>query len=130
MLTKHSILTYPATIDAVRYSAERLVKLGQTAAAPDSPFSLSDRIGLVWDAFALAKAGYAPVSSAFGLISMLRDEKECKLRSCESKTSVLIRTLQTSYGTPLRATLAKSPRHGMRTRMSSSSSTPSEGYVA
>ncbi|KAM5543145.1 hypothetical protein V8D89_003019 [Ganoderma adspersum] len=61
---------------AVRYSAERLVKLGQTAATPDSPFSLSDRIGLVWDAFALAKAGYAPVSSAFGLISMLRDEKE------------------------------------------------------
>ena len=79
MLTEHSILTYPATIDAVRYGAERLVKLGQTAAAPDSPFSLSDRIGLVWDAFALAKAGYAPVSSAFGLISMLRDEKECAL---------------------------------------------------
>lgn len=64
--------------DAVKYSPERLVKLGQTAALPDSPFSLSDRIGLVWDAFALAKAGYAPVSSALGLISMLRDEKECK----------------------------------------------------
>ena len=77
----------------MRYSAERLVKLGQTAAAPDSPFSLSDRIGLVWDAFALAKAGYAPVSSAFGLISMLRDEKECKWRFYANDRSVMINAL-------------------------------------
>ena len=55
-----------------------MVKLGQTAALSGSPFSLSDRIGLVWDAFALAKAGYASSSSAFGLISMLREEKECE----------------------------------------------------
>ncbi|TBU53789.1 hypothetical protein BD310DRAFT_937381 [Dichomitus squalens] len=61
---------------AVQYSPERLVRLGRTAALPDSPFSLSDRIGLVWDASALAKAGYAPVSSAFALIRMLQGEKE------------------------------------------------------
>ncbi|KAI9056855.1 leucyl aminopeptidase [Trametes sanguinea] len=61
---------------AVQYSADRLAKLGQQAAAPDSPFSLSDRIGLVSDALALSKAGYTSVSSALELISALRGEKE------------------------------------------------------
>ncbi|KAI0695406.1 peptidase family M1-domain-containing protein [Cerioporus squamosus] len=61
---------------ATQYSAERLVKLGEQAAAKDSPFSLTDRIGLVSDALALAKAGYTPVSSALGLINALREEKE------------------------------------------------------
>ncbi|CDO74865.1 hypothetical protein BN946_scf185004.g15 [Trametes cinnabarina] len=61
---------------AVQYSADRLVKLGQQAAAPGSPFSLSDRIGLVSDALALSKAGYTSVSSALELISALRNEKE------------------------------------------------------
>ena len=63
---------------ATQYSAERLAKLGEQAAAIDSPFSLADRIGLVSDALALAKAGYTPVSSALGLISALRGEKERK----------------------------------------------------
>ncbi|KAI0373350.1 leucyl aminopeptidase [Pilatotrama ljubarskyi] len=61
---------------AVRYPPERLTKLGEQAAAPDSPFSLSDRIGLVLDALALSKAGYTTVSSALELISTLRNEKE------------------------------------------------------
>ncbi|KAI0668551.1 leucyl aminopeptidase [Trametes maxima] len=61
---------------AVSYSADRLAKLGQQAAAPNSPFSLSDRIGIVSDALALAKSGYAPVSSALEVIGALRDEKE------------------------------------------------------
>ena len=62
--------------DATQYPPERLAKLGQQATAENSPFSLSDRIGLVYDALALAKAGYAPVSSALELISTLRNEKE------------------------------------------------------
>ncbi|KAI0747687.1 peptidase family M1-domain-containing protein [Daedaleopsis nitida] len=61
---------------AVQYSTDRLVKLGEQAAAQNSPFSLSDRMGLVYDALALSKAGYAPVSSALGLISALHGEKE------------------------------------------------------
>ncbi|KAI0743398.1 peptidase family M1-domain-containing protein [Daedaleopsis nitida] len=61
---------------AVRYSAARLAKLGEQATAPNSPFTVSDRIGLVLDAFALAKAGYAPLSSALGLVSSLKGETE------------------------------------------------------
>ncbi|KAI1788458.1 peptidase family M1-domain-containing protein [Ganoderma leucocontextum] len=61
---------------ATTYPAERLLKLGQQAAAENSPFSLSDRMGLVSDALAAAKAGYASVSSALGLIETLKNEKE------------------------------------------------------
>ncbi|KAI0637348.1 leucyl aminopeptidase [Trametes polyzona] len=61
---------------AVKYSADRLAKLGQQAAAPNSPFTLSDRIGLVCDALALSRAGYTTVSSTLELVSLLRDEKE------------------------------------------------------
>ena len=62
--------------DVVQYPPQRLAELGQLAAAENSPFSLSDRIGLVADALALSKAGYSTVSSALQLISTLRDEKE------------------------------------------------------
>ncbi|OJT04088.1 Aminopeptidase 2, mitochondrial [Trametes pubescens] len=61
---------------AVQYSPDRLTKLGQQAAAPNSPFTLSDRIGIVCDSLALARAGYATVSSALELISVLHSEKE------------------------------------------------------
>ncbi|KAI0831781.1 leucyl aminopeptidase [Trametes gibbosa] len=61
---------------AVQYSAERLAKLGQQAVAPNSPFTLSDRIGLVCDALALSRAGYATVSGTLELISALKNEKE------------------------------------------------------
>ena len=66
-----------AISDVTNYSAERLVKLGQYAALPSTVFSLSDRMGLVGDAFALAQAGYANVSSALGLINTMVEEKEC-----------------------------------------------------
>ncbi|RDX48017.1 hypothetical protein OH76DRAFT_1484207 [Lentinus brumalis] len=61
---------------AVKYSTERLATLGKQATSPGSPFSLSDRIGLVWDAFALAKAGYTPLSSALALVSSFNNESE------------------------------------------------------
>lgn len=55
------------------------MKLGQQATAVDSPFSLSDRIGLVLDAYALANAGYASLSSALGLVNSLASaETECE----------------------------------------------------
>ena len=63
-------------LDATAYSAERLAKLGEQAAAENSPFSLSDKIGLLYDAFALSKAGYVPISGALSLALGLRGERE------------------------------------------------------
>ena len=63
--------------DRVLYPDDRLVKLAEEAAKPDSVFSLEDRIGLVLDAPALAQAGYIKTSSALALVDTLRNEKEC-----------------------------------------------------
>lgn len=41
-------------------------------------FTLKDRIGLVHDAFALARAGFSDVSSALTLVEILKNEKECE----------------------------------------------------
>ncbi|GJE97967.1 M1 family metallopeptidase [Phanerochaete sordida] len=60
----------------VLYSPERLVKIAEEAAKENSVFSLEDRIGLVWDALALSKAGYMEVSSALKLYEAFRNEKE------------------------------------------------------
>lgn len=43
-------------------------------------FSLEDRIGLVYDVLALAKAGYIDVSSVLKLYEAFRNEKECASR--------------------------------------------------
>lgn len=60
------------------YAPERLVAIAREAAKDGSMFSLEDRIGLVYDALALAKAGYADISSALALYEVFRDEKECE----------------------------------------------------
>ncbi|TIA89691.1 hypothetical protein E3P99_01933 [Wallemia hederae] len=65
-----------AGVYRVLYSPERLTKLGLEAAKPHSSFSLNDRIGLVNDAFVLAKAGNGPTSGALGFINQLKNEKE------------------------------------------------------
>ena len=59
------------------YTPTRLVAISSEAAKPDSIFSLSDRIGLVHDSFALGKAGYLQLSASLNLVHELRDEKEC-----------------------------------------------------
>ncbi|OBZ75470.1 Aminopeptidase 1 [Grifola frondosa] len=61
---------------SVLYSSERLKAIGHVATKSPSPFSAEDRIGLVYDALTLAKAGFSNVSSALGLIEILRDENE------------------------------------------------------
>ncbi|KAL6304086.1 ERAP1-like C-terminal domain-containing protein [Sparassis latifolia] len=66
----------------VLYTPERLVAIGTEAAKSPSPFSVADRIGLVSDALALTKAGYASVSSALSLIDALRDEQEFLVWQC------------------------------------------------
>lgn len=59
------------------YSPDTTVKISAEAAKPDSAFSLNDRIGLVIDSVALAKAGFSNTSSMFTLIDGLRGETEC-----------------------------------------------------
>ncbi|THH11180.1 hypothetical protein EW146_g8133 [Bondarzewia mesenterica] len=60
----------------VLYTPERLEAIAVEAAREDSVFSLNDRIGLVHDAMALAKAGFLKVSAALTLVDILRKEKE------------------------------------------------------
>jgi len=60
----------------VLYTPERLEKIAEEAAKPDSIFSLNDRMGLVNDNLALAKAGLAPVTGALTLIQGLKNEQE------------------------------------------------------
>jgi hypothetical protein len=54
-----------------------MVKVSAEAAKSESIFSLNDRIGLVLDSVALAKAGFSDTSSMLTLINSLRGEKEC-----------------------------------------------------
>lgn len=65
-------------IDRVLYTPERLSAIATEAAKEKSIFSLDDRLGLVYDSFALAKAGLAKVSSALTLVDHWKNEKECK----------------------------------------------------
>ncbi|KAA1467279.1 leucyl aminopeptidase [Dentipellis sp. KUC8613] len=60
----------------VLYTPERLAAIAHEAAKPDSAFSLNDRIGLVHDAMALAKAGFLDVSAALTLVNIWKNEKE------------------------------------------------------
>ncbi|KAI0086651.1 peptidase family M1-domain-containing protein [Irpex rosettiformis] len=60
----------------VLYTAERLIAIAKEAAKENSIFSLEDRIGLVYDALALARAGYLDVSAVLSLYDVFRNEKE------------------------------------------------------
>lgn len=64
-------------LDRVLYSPERFIKTMNEAVKANSPFSLEDRIGLVYDALALTKAGYLNVSTMLSLYESLRNEEEC-----------------------------------------------------
>lgn len=80
-------------IGRVLYPPERLAKLADDAAKAQSIFSLQDRMGLVDDTLALAKAGYCTVGDALSLIDVLRDEKDCKSclgRNAYSSTYLLL----------------------------------------
>ena len=64
--------------DRVAYTPERISVLGKQATEKGSPFSLSDRIGLVSDAQNLGKSGYIKTSTALDLVDALRNEEECE----------------------------------------------------
>ncbi|KAF7360192.1 Aminopeptidase 1 [Mycena venus] len=60
----------------VLYSPDRLKAIGAEAAKEISVFSVADRVGLVNDAFALAKTDLLKMSDALALTYALRSEKE------------------------------------------------------
>ncbi|KZO98207.1 hypothetical protein CALVIDRAFT_526105 [Calocera viscosa TUFC12733] len=60
----------------VLYSPEHLSKLGDEAARANSSLSREDRIGLVSDAFVLARAGYGSTSAALNLINKLCNDED------------------------------------------------------
>lgn len=64
--------------DRVLYAPARLASITEEAIKPDSIFSLNDRMALVDDAMALAKASLSPVSAALTLIKTFAEEKDCK----------------------------------------------------
>ncbi|KIM80851.1 hypothetical protein PILCRDRAFT_9278 [Piloderma croceum F 1598] len=66
----------------VLYTPERLARIATEAAKSDAVFSLKDRIGLVHDAFALSRAGFAQVSSALTFVDIIKDEKEFLVWDC------------------------------------------------
>jgi aminopeptidase 2 len=76
-LSFYSLVT-SVLVDRVLYTPERLTAIAAEAAKEQSTFSLDDRLGLVHDVFALAKAGLAKASSALTLVDLWKNEKECK----------------------------------------------------
>jgi aminopeptidase 2 len=61
----------------VLYTPDIIAKVYAEVVKSNSIFSLDDRVGLVLDSVALAKAGFSSTSSAFRLINSLKGEKEC-----------------------------------------------------
>ncbi|TFY80729.1 hypothetical protein EWM64_g3287 [Hericium alpestre] len=59
----------------VLYTPERLANIAQEAAKGEAIFSLNDRIGLVHDAMALAKAGFLKTSASLNLVDIWKNEK-------------------------------------------------------
>ena len=61
------------------YTPERLIKVAEEAAKEDSALSLADRLGLVYDALQLAKAGYGYLSNTLKLYEIFRDDDNCSV---------------------------------------------------
>ncbi|PPR03973.1 hypothetical protein CVT26_001080 [Gymnopilus dilepis] len=60
----------------VLYTPERLSQIASEAVKENSVFSLEDRLGLVFDAMALSRAGLTKLSSVLTLVEAWRNEKE------------------------------------------------------
>jgi hypothetical protein len=64
--------------DRVLYEPKRIQLLGSQAYESNSPFNVTDRIGLVSDAMVLAKSGMALTSAGLSLINEMKKETECE----------------------------------------------------
>ncbi|KAI0318713.1 peptidase family M1-domain-containing protein [Amylostereum chailletii] len=60
----------------VLYTPERLAAIVSEVVKPNSVFSLNDRIGIVYDTMAFAKAGFIKLSTALDVVDKFRQEKE------------------------------------------------------
>ena len=67
--------------DRVRYPPDRIAKIAAEASKKNSLVSLEDKLGLLSDSLALARAGYAETSSVLDLIKGFKSEDRCKLRT-------------------------------------------------
>ncbi|KAJ7727203.1 leucyl aminopeptidase [Mycena metata] len=74
----------------VRYTPERLSKIATEAVKPNSVFSLSDRIGLMYDVAALTDAGLAKLSTLLTLTNIWRNEQNCEYHPFSSPFFVKI----------------------------------------
>ncbi len=92
------------------------MKIAHEAVKDNSAFTLEDRIGLVYDALALAKAGYLNVSSILSLYDVLRHEKECECVCIQAVLAAHDLKFQIWYGVALLALSDLLPRLGTRTK--------------
>lgn len=72
----------------VAYSPERLAKLGKEAANKSGAFTLEDRIGLISDAFNLAKAGFGKTSGGLDLLKGFRLSEDRYLANLGASTQL------------------------------------------
>lgn len=70
---------YSLRADRVLYPPERVATLGQQSAQENSPFLVTDRIGLISDTMVLGKSGLTKTSAGLALIDALKASKECQL---------------------------------------------------
>jgi aminopeptidase 2 len=73
----------------VLYTPERLSKIAAEAGKGEDVFSIDDRIGLVNDATALARAGLMKTSAALEMVDKLRHETHRELSSRRAKSPLL-----------------------------------------
>ncbi|KZT61401.1 hypothetical protein CALCODRAFT_553125 [Calocera cornea HHB12733] len=65
-----------AGVYRVLYTPQHLAKLADAAGRPNSIFSAEDKMGLIGDAFTLAKSGHGSTSAALELVSKLRMDED------------------------------------------------------
>jgi aminopeptidase 2 len=77
-LSPNACFVLTPLLDRVSYTPERLEKIATEAAKEDSVFSLSGRIGLLYDVSELSKAGLTQVNSLLTLFDIWRNETNCE----------------------------------------------------
>ena len=96
-------------LDRVLYLPARLTTLGRQASQENSPFAVTDRIGLISDATVLGKSGLLKTSAGLGLINELKSEQECEYDDMPKMTTQLHQTL---YGRLFHPNSAPSQEYG------------------
>jgi hypothetical protein len=76
--SENHFLQSPSLPDRVLYSRERFFDIVKEAIKENSIFTLKDRIGFVYDAFALGKAGLSNLSAAMSMAEEWKNEAKCE----------------------------------------------------